>query len=437
MRTYTKSLKRIHEDDSASSSRKRRWNFVLDEEDSIDPLEKAIRDSSAAYLARPLQDRPLAARRESSLAAPSSPTARRHSNTFSSDAMEEDVESGTPPSSPPPRVASPVIPTRKPTFAFLKRKQSQTNEKTKNGVPLSEVNSNRGRSSLPPKKQQQYTQMQIDLGGDVRRKCAGCGMEYNSSNTEDAAMHRKFHDMNLGGIDLGKAFVKANTTRWVYEASRSEGYLVIIDRKSTLTSKTQAKKVLDVVNMELSSPAIDEATLWSQVTCPEAVRLRRAKEKAKRIANGIPPGPEEEELDLLDDSGEHDRFKVILHMKDSKCVGLCLAERIFEALPVDTSTIPTNRSDTSWAFNTAITMREPSIPKPAIVGISRIWTSGALQRSGVAMDMLDCVVNNFIYGLEIEKGLIAFSQPSGLGRLLARKFFEEEEAGWCVYNDGA
>jgi N-acetyltransferase len=39
----------------------------------------------------------------------------------------------------------------------------------------------------------------------------------------------QFHEMNATGIDLGKAFMRANASRWVYEATRfDEGYVVLV-----------------------------------------------------------------------------------------------------------------------------------------------------------------------------------------------------------------
>lgn len=152
--------------------------------------------------------------------------------------------------------------------------------------------------------------MQIDLGSEVRKTCATCGMEYIPSNPEDAALHKKFHEMNSTGVDLGKAFMRANASRWVYEATRfDEGYVVIVDRKATPSAKNQAKKVLEVVNKELSSPEIEDELLWSQTEPPKHLHNDNTEEKV-------------------------DRYRVFLHMKDSRCVGLCLTERIWEARPV-------------------------------------------------------------------------------------------------------
>ncbi|KAF9892029.1 N-acetyltransferase O1 (Establishment of cohesion protein 1) [Aspergillus nanangensis] len=384
MKTYgNRSLWRVYDEDQRPAAKKRRVQSGNESDEAENSLQYAIRESSAAVLSSP---------------------SRRNSVLLSEGTQEDDLS--TPPSSPPPRLSPPPANTRKPTFAFLKRKQSTTKEVT-NGSPLTEVNSNSVRASAdPPKKksllqQPPLRQMQIDLGHEVRRTCSTCGMEYIPSNTEDAALHKKFHDMNSTGVDLGKAFMRANASRWVYEATRfDEGYVVIVDRKASPTAKNQAKKVLEVLGKELSSPEIDDEVLWSQIEPPKQLRVNDSTEKV-------------------------DRYKVFLHMKDSRCVGACLTERIWESRPIETSTAQKNGIDS------AVTVRNET--HPAIVGISRIWTSGASRRKGIAMDLLDCVVSNFIYGMEIPKEQVAFSQPTASGKSLAQSFFGGDE--WHVYQE--
>ncbi|EAU31060.1 conserved hypothetical protein [Aspergillus terreus NIH2624] len=396
MKTYGRSSWRVYDDDQHPAAKKRRVQSGSDSDDAENSLQYAIRESSAAIRSSP---------------------SRRNSVQLSE--ATEDVALSTPPSSPPPRLSPPPANTRKPTFAFLKRKHASVTAKdaTPNGSgsPLTEVNSNSVRASVdPPKKkaaaaaaagtphQPALRQMQIDLGHEVRRTCATCGMEYVPSNAEDAALHKKFHDMNSTGVDLGKAFMRANASRWVYEATRfDEGYVVIVDRKASPTAKNQAKKVLEVISKELSSPEIEDDVLWSQIEPPE--HLRGSHGSAEKV----------------------DRYKVFLHMKDSRCVGACLTERIWEAHPVEKPTAPRNGVDT------AVTRRD--VTHPAIVGVSRIWTSGASRRKGIAMDLLDCVVSNFIYGMEIPKEQMAFSQPTESGKALAQAFFGDEE--WHVYEE--
>ena len=379
MKTYGRPTWRVYDDERAAKKRR-----VQDESDEAEMnLQYAIRESSAAVLSSP---------------------SRRNSIALSEGTLDDIDDLTTPPSSPPPRLTPPPANTRKPTFAFLKRKHKDAST----GSPLTEVNSNSVRSSVDPPKQQKpqkqptLRQMQIDLGSDVRKTCATCGMEYIPSNTEDAALHKKFHEMNSTGIDLGKAFMRANASRWVYEATRfDKGYVVIVDRKASPSAKNQAKKVLEVVNKELSSPEIEDEVLWSQTEPPKHRQ-----------------GPEPEE--------KVDRYRVFLHMKDSQCVGLCLTERIWEARPV------AQQDQNDAPNNSSVSVRDEL--HPAIVGVSRIWTSGASRRKGIALDLLDCVASNFIYGMEIPKDQIAFSQTTESGKRLAHKFYEEVET-WHVSNE--
>ncbi|OOF98541.1 hypothetical protein ASPCADRAFT_204286 [Aspergillus carbonarius ITEM 5010] len=370
MKTYGRPLWRVYDDDQRPAAKKRRVLSDNDSDEAENSLQYAIRESSTAVMSSP---------------------SRRNSVLLSEGTQEDELS--TPPSSPPPRLSPPPPNARKPTFAFLKRKHSATKD-VSNATPLTEVNSNSVRASVdPPKKKapqpQQpaaLKQMQIDLGHEVRRTCATCGMEYVPSNAEDLALHKKFHDMNSTGVDLGKAFMRANASRWVYEATRfDEGYVVIVDRKASPSAKNQAKKVLEVICKELSSPTIDDEILWSQTEPPQHLHQNVAAEKV-------------------------DRYKVFLHMKDSR---------------FQKSTTSTSGPDSS------VTVGDET--HPAIVGISRIWTSGSSRRKGIAMDLLDCVVSNFIYGMEIPKEQIAFSQPTESGKGLAQAFFGNDE--WHVYEE--
>lgn len=403
MKTYGRPPWRVYDDhrDQSHATKKRRVEAGDDSDEAENNLQYAIRESSAAVLSSP---------------------SRRTSIVLSEITQDDDDDLSTPPSSPPARLSPPPANTRKPTFAFLKRKHAAT-------TPLSEVNSNSVRSSIdPPKKkapkqtlepqtleqQQQQQQpalkqMQLDLGREVRKTCATCGMEYIPSNAEDAALHKKFHDMNATGVDLGKAFMRANASRWVYEATRfDEGYVVIVDRKASPSAKNQAKKVLEVISKDLSSPEIPDDALWSQIEPPKHVHAPESREE---------DGDRDEKVD---------RYKVFLHMKDSRCVGACLTERIWESRPVQRlAADPNNNSSSVTAGDTIHT---------AMVGISRIWTSGSSRRKGIAMDLLDCVVVNFIYGMEIPRDQIAFSQPTESGKRLIQSFFSPDEP-WHVYQE--
>lgn len=248
-----------------------------------------------------------------------------------------------------------------------------------------------------------------------------------------------YHNRHSQGIELGKPFLKS-AMKWCYEVPHIPGSVVVVDRKISLPGRRVVQRVLEVVNKELGSADITEAELWSQ----KSLEDEEADESAKKV----------------------DRYKVFLHVIDGKCVGVCLAERIAKAYRVEgavgTSTKPlieapkqqgsVQDEDGSNSIPTPISSSSPDLsvsetpepskssadltlaiePTAAVVGVSRIWTSKAFRRKGIAQNLLECVTSQFIYGLEIEREQVAFSQPTEFGVGLARGWYGEN-SGWCVY----
>ena len=372
---------------------------------------KTVDENASANLERAI--------RESSVAISSSPS-RKNSTVFSGESHDDDGDTMTPPSSPPPpRVSPPPIKARKPTFNFLKRKRESSSIR-EDSEPLSEVvNSSQRASAPPPKKQQTFVQMQLDLGQDVRKTCAECGMEYAPANEEDATLHRMYHNMNGDGVELNKPFMKS-AMKWVYEVAHIEGSVVVVDRKISPSARKVVQKVLGVVNKELGATEIDDNVLWSQ----------KALLNEEQDALGSVKRSESEKRN----DSRADRYKIFLHIKNSKCVGLCLAERITKAQRVKGDVASTTGGKVLSADHksSSITVEDGSVP--AVVGVSRIWTSKSSRRRGIANNLLDCVLNQFIYGMEIGKDELAFSQPTESGGALARAWYGEE-SGWRVYNE--
>jgi GNAT superfamily N-acetyltransferase len=56
---------------------------------------------------------------------------------------------------------------------------------------------------------------------------------------------------------------------------------------------------------------------------------------------------------------------------------------------------------------------------PALLGISRIWTSPKHRRQGIASRLVACAAENFVYGMKLSEGQIAFSQPTDSGAYFA------------------
>jgi N-acetyltransferase len=313
----------------------------------------------------------------------------------------------------------------------------------------------------------------LDLGQSlVPKTCLDCGMSYTPSIPEDVHLHTMYHNRDTAGIELSKPFLKS-AMRWCYTVPSIPGSVVVVDRKIALPARRAVQKVLEIVNKELGSVDIKEEELWSQRN---------------------PDGQGKEGEDV---GKKCDRYKVFLHVIDDKCVGVCLAERIVKAhrvVPVESAsgeTIPlnghhgsktevtsgpvtpaatetdynntstTNNDNHNTSTSSSEEISKPQIPTPipsptattythshprpssisiteqtypAVVGVSRIWTSRAHRHKGIAANLLECVMSQFIYGMEIEREQVAFSQPTEAGAGLARSWFGED-TGWGVYRE--
>ena len=364
----------------------------------------------------------------SSSTVPSSPP--RSERALFSDDIPYDVESisplsSLPPESPPPELPSPPPATRKPAFAFIKRKRVSGGDAPCGPLcePLAEVTHNiiktrRGRKKAP------LRQMQIDLGGEIRRSCKICGMEFIPSNKEDAALHEEFCAIGSQGVDIGQALFKDKgiTKFQTAEGSRgSKEFVVIIDRRSSGGARKQARRVLEIVNAELSASKIRDEELWGVIhSAPAESKSRKPMKRGSKA--------EEPEA-----SG--DRFKVFMYLVDAKCAGFCLAEKINTAYRVETSETGESQEQRSVPLSKSSSISISAEADIALIGISRIWTSRIFRNKGIATMLLDCVRSNFFYGMEVPKDLVAFSQPTESGGRLAVRWFEAKN-GWHVYTGG-
>lgn len=495
MRTYNRNVRRAWDGEDYRPPKRLRlddtWNApssssfapnnenMTNPQDFEDTLERAIRETSVAALSSS------PSRKNSTIFSAESQEDDLGSSTI------------TPPSSPLPelQLTPPNVKARKPTFSFLdkskKEKKDLKQAKRKHdgqsagpttfhgtrldSEPLSEIfnSSTRAQSSQPPPNdasqehdstttpvarqpaqaskpappKQKLIQTILDLGQPlVPTTCPQCQMSFTPSLQEDTQLHNMYHNRDSSGIELGKPFLKS-AMRWCYQVSHIPGSVIVVDRKMALPSRRVVQKVLEIINKELGSVDIKEEELWSQ---------------------RVPEGEKDEE------SGGRkcDRYKAFLHIVDEKCVGICLAERITKAhrvLPTETATsesIPLNghfrpagpaspaateanekepdqippkpqiptplASPTSSSPPSSISISEET--HPAVVGVSRIWTSRAFRHKGIANNLLECVMNQFIYGMEIEPHQVAFSQPTESGAGLARAWFGEAD-GWAVYRE--
>lgn len=224
-------------------------------------------------------------------------------------------------------------------------------------------------------------------------------MSYHPSARDDAALHKRFHAKSVGGVDFAPKPAPAHS---VWRDDNSDAHVLVVGRTASAAEKRKAKEVLEVVDSELGAAEIAEADLWAD--------------------------------DAGGGGGGADRFKVYLYVRGRKCIGLCLAERITKAYCV----LDGDDDDDDKRCSSSVSVAET--PTPALLGIARIWTCSSHRRQGVAARLLECARETFIYGMHVEKCMVAFSQPTESGGGLARGWFRsggETEQRWAVYVEEA
>lgn len=350
---------------------------------------------------------------------PSSPL--RSDPVFSSDNGKHDSALASPMSSPPPKKSNSPPRKHEPAFRFLKRKRAALEDFT--NEPLSDTTTNMVKIPGPTKKGR-LKQMQIDLGVELRRTCS-CGMEYIPSNKEDSELHSEFHQMNARGVSVGKGFLKkAGLGKIVpkHGSWNAGETTVMVDFKSSVTAKNKARKVLELVNTELSAADLGEEQLWGGMQSSNPATKRPMGKKRKAEAS----------LDEPEQRG--DRFKAFLRIEGNHCVGFCLAEKISVAYRVSNLQAKKHGIGISSPVLESSSISHSTASDVALLGISRIWTSKANRKCGIATNLLECARNSFFYGMEVPKELMAFSQPTESGGRLAVRYFGIE-SGWHVYSE--
>jgi N-acetyltransferase len=333
------------------------------------------------------------------------------SDSLTSDAAafsDQNLPPSTPPSSPPYLANSP-----KPIPLDLQPTSVATDET----VPASN-------SNIIPKKP--LVQMQLNFGQSMQKKCKECGMEYVPSAPEDAALHKKYHAQNTNGVTMERDFLtKVKSERGLWSGPHGAFIVSLSGSRDPKHWLKKARAVFDMATSDLGAVDIPDEKLWGQRASATQARNKMTPEKKQ--------GDTEEE-------GDRDRYKLYLYVDNGKCVGLCLAEGIDSAFtvlePEDSADgaereRTTHQADSVSRGDSPLCISEES--EPAVIGISRIWTSRGARKKGIAKALLKCTAKTF--GPEpTPKDLVAFSQPTEMGTALARRWFGREH-GWHVYVD--
>ncbi|KAK3621461.1 hypothetical protein LTR56_022794 [Elasticomyces elasticus] len=384
-----------------------------------------------------------------------SPTTPHRDHALFSDGLDRAL---SPPSSPPgfpweqhttrnePRLASPPAIT---AFSVLGKRKALVD------VPEISRPAKKATKASTKSDGKALAQMQISLGQEVQKRCKDCGMEYVASSAEDRKLHDKFHKQSTEGYDVGKDFVHKVRSHMLFPGAKDTDSICAIDCYDKHHIKQRAKAVLEIVQRELGAVALPENIIWD----PHARGAMRP--------------------------GRQTQFKSYLYIRGTKCVGFLLIEYIDAARYVVGSETVQAKTDQSIggesalallkarksaaaeaareAANRPIQLAEES--HPAVMGVSRIWTSPHHRHQDIATTLLDTAVlhhaqrhetnmelwtNNIQPGplADWEESLrqlgkpislkgkedVAFSQPTEAGARLARRWFGKLY-GWSVYTD--
>lgn len=226
-----------------------------------------------------------------------------------------------------------------------------------------------GKSGDGRKIEKPKVQSTLALAGlKIRTKtCADCGMTYHDIK-KDIDLHHTHHKRYLQGEQWSykNEVLRQFPVRTLTAKGKEVGSVVVVNVKLELQIR-RVQGILDMVNLELA------ASLGS---------------------------------DEWKTEGTAKTFLVVIN---NHVIGLCTTETI-------------QRPQCKWMVYKTQTIVPNQTNSHAMVGISRIWVARNWRRYGIAMQMLESVMESSIYGVQLQRQNIAFSQPSTSGGKLALKF---------------
>ncbi|KAI7817452.1 hypothetical protein BC939DRAFT_496653 [Gamsiella multidivaricata] len=439
-------------DSSASSSQKPKQRSSVSISDTRDDAEA--------------EKRPLQSQQQTTLSAFFMPKASKgtgilkartgaHIPTTHSDATAVSTKSASSPSlkDPQPKKLEQLF------LAFTK-------DRTKSAIPTSSSTPPKGPSSsraAPRRLQREDEKL-------ARYHCPQCKMPYVCGQPEDEQIHERYHRGVMGGIDypVYKHEVVVATFSDFENESFGGGRG---GRRSSGGGTGNARGEMGMAYSRIVMVSMSDAGRTTTSSSSPAASSGSGFEKRKvlevlQVVN--------KELGSVDfDPEKLDSCKVFLYISSKKkAIGCLVAERIkqgFEILssaetittapatPSGSSSSPSstttstststpissdaNDSGNNADTTTLTTLMTPSElkpragtddggsavfcsiePRPAICGINRIWVSEQNRRQKIASRLLDAVRERFIYACKLEHKDLAFSQPTGDGKALARQY---------------
>ncbi|KAJ1772537.1 hypothetical protein IW140_001688 [Coemansia sp. RSA 1813] len=226
--------------------------------------------------------------------------------------------------------------------------------------------------------------------------CQICGMTFQRGREDDESLHNKFHrswqqkQIRLLSWDV--------TSRLAEDKGQVETVLY----RDTSKSKSKAKQ----------DKPLHEAMAMIILVDPQCCSKREIQ-RALTILNIA--NEHLGAVKLLYEDLLHNERKIMLYISPKGSVeGCILAELIKSARRVAVE------EDTQTA-ESAVRLLDNE--EPAVCGISRIWVAPDARRRGVASQMVDILCQRFVYGCQLSRDSLAFTQPTSDGRSLAERVF--------------
>ncbi|GAA5956675.1 hypothetical protein JCM3765_005699 [Sporobolomyces pararoseus] len=278
----------------------------------------------------------------------------------------------------------------------MSRQTSTTSSNS--SISSSSLSSKRSKQQQPEKLSQLYLDP-FQTPGRSTLSCSICSLSY-SRTPEDINFHSKHHKKIVSGIDFavqeGAKGVTVLDDAVEWGKGGEEGKILMIDWVVAENGlKRKLNEVMETIDTELCSTSLTAEQL-----------------------------------------SESKLFMFVTN-KGRKVVACAVVQRIKHAYRVVTPSSSSSSSSSSSEKKEGLIKFEDDggdssavfcSPEPlaTILGVHRIWTSTSFRRNGLASLLLDHVASRFMYGCPIGKERrkedVAFSQPTGKGKELAKRW---------------
>lgn len=268
-------------------------------------------------------------------------------------------------------------------------------------------------------------QLILDLGQKIRVRCAGCEMQYDTSSAEDCALHAKYHERTVKGIDWNsKSLLVHGEAVAEIDIRAAVSSLGAMKPKNLGTGKVGEMKTATILRYDMA-------------VLKDATTIRKVTELLTAVDEAL--GAAELGADVVK------TCKVFVAVCGGRAVGATIVGRIAPGTARqvisraggdkenynETGVLWDDAGDAIFVSNPLSDSKTPS------VGIYRIHVISAYRRSGIASELLNTAANHSIYGLTLNKLIeaygsrakaVAFSQPTEAGRKLAEAWIRKDAA---------